>query len=78
MNKAFVKEDDESAAERLPDRAVSPHPNLVTSEGLALIGRMIARLNEEEAAARAAEDSHALARIVRDLRYWNARQPSAP
>jgi hypothetical protein len=34
MNKAFVKEDDDDTAERLPDRAVSPHPNLVTAEGL--------------------------------------------
>lgn len=77
MNKAFVKEDDDSAAERLPDRAVPPHPNLVTTEGLALIGDMIAKLNEEHAAAKAADDAHALARITRDLRYWNARGATA-
>ena len=77
MNKAFVKEDDDNVAERLPDRAVSPHPNLVTAEGLALIGKMIVKLNEEHAAAKAADDVHALARIMRDLRYWNGRQATA-
>ena len=77
MNKAFVKEDDDDTAERLPDRAVSPHPNLVTAEGFALIDKMIAKLNEEYAAAKAADDKHALARIIRDLRYWNGRQVTA-
>ena len=77
MNKAFVKEDDDNAAEWLPDRAVSPHPNLVTAEGFALIGKMIAKLNEEHASAKAADDEHALARIIRDLRYWNGRLATA-
>lgn len=76
MNKAFVKEDDD-IAERLPDRAVSPHPNLVTAKGLALIGQVIGRLKEEQDGAKSAADSHALARIARDLRYWNARQATA-
>jgi transcription elongation GreA/GreB family factor len=76
MNKAFVKEDDD-IAERLPDRAVSPHPNLVTAKGLALIGQLIGKLKEEQDGAKSEADSHALARIARDLRYWNARQATA-
>jgi transcription elongation GreA/GreB family factor len=76
MNKAFVKEDDD-IAERLPDRAVSPHPNLVTAKGLALIGQVIGKLKEEQDGAKSAADLHALARIARDLRYWNARQATA-
>ena len=77
MNKAFVKEDDDGPAERVPDRAVSPHPNLVTAEGLALIGEMITTLSQEHATARAADDPLALARIARDLRYWTSRQATA-
>ena len=34
MSRAFVKETDEILDE-LPDRPISPHPNLVTAEGLA-------------------------------------------
>ena len=38
MSRAFVKEPDGGAAlEPLPDRAISPHPNIVTPDGLALI-----------------------------------------
>jgi transcription elongation GreA/GreB family factor len=77
MNKAFVKEDDDGPVERLPDRAASAHPNLVTTEGLALIDETIATLNKEHAAAKAADDIHAIARIARDLRYWTSRQATA-
>jgi transcription elongation GreA/GreB family factor len=76
VNKAFVKEDD-GPVERLPDRAASAHPNLVTADGLAQIDEMIAALNHEHAAAKAAGDAHALARIARDLRYWASRQATA-
>ena len=38
MSRAFVKEDDPTGgAAVLPDRAISPHPNLVTRRGLRLI-----------------------------------------
>src|SRR3990167_7942288 len=38
MSVAFTREEDyESTAADLPDRPISPHPNLVTPEGLALI-----------------------------------------
>ncbi|MGF7161623.1 hypothetical protein FHS85_003264 [Rhodoligotrophos appendicifer] len=38
MSRAFVKEPDgEDVFQELPDRPVSPHPNLVTARGLGLI-----------------------------------------
>ncbi|HEY6992810.1 MAG TPA: transcription elongation factor GreA [Xanthobacteraceae bacterium] len=78
MSRAFVKEPDgEDVAEELPERPISPHPNLVTAEGLARIEAEIARLQQEHAAAQAANDRGALARTARDLRYWNARRATA-
>jgi len=78
MSRAFVKEPDgEEVFEELPDRPVSPHPNLVTTEGLALIEAEVARLQAEQAAAKAAGDRGRLARAARDLRYWAARLASA-
>src|SRR5258708_26171823 len=68
MSRAFVK-DLEDAVEELPDRPISPHPNLVTAEGLARIEAEVARLQQDHAAA--------LARAARDLRYWTARRASA-
>jgi transcription elongation GreA/GreB family factor len=59
------------------DRPISPHPNLVTAEGLARIETEVARLQQEQAAAHAADDRAALARVARDLRYWTARRASA-
>jgi transcription elongation GreA/GreB family factor len=78
MSRAFVKErDGEDALDELPERPVSPHPNLVTAEGLAHIEAEIARLQQEHAAAQAANDRGALARSARDLRYWTARRSTA-
>ncbi len=74
MSRAFVKEGD-GAAEALPDRPISPHPNLVTREGLALIDAHLERLRAEHAAA--GEDRDRLAGIARDMRYWAARRASA-
>ena len=76
MSKAFTKESDHGASERLPDRAVPPDANLVTAAGLAMIGEEIAKLREEQAAT-AADDGDALARISRELRYWTSRQATA-
>lgn len=76
MSRAFVKEQDDGA-EELPERPVSPHPNLVTPEGLAAIEAELQRLAKEHAQARAAEDKAAMARTARDLRYWQARRASA-
>jgi transcription elongation GreA/GreB family factor len=74
MSRAFVKEPDgDDSREELPERPISSHPNLVTMQGLARIEAEIARLQEEQAA----HDRGALARIARDLRYWNARRATA-
>ena len=76
MNRAFVKESDHDA-ESLPERAISPHPNLVTARGLALLEARVRELETERSAARAANDVAVLARIARDLRYFQARRDSA-
>src|SRR6266851_8083733 len=73
MSRAFVKEVDETV-EELPERPISPHPNFVTAEGLALIEATLARLQQEHAAAQAARDRAALAKLARDLRYWTSRR----
>ncbi|GAM98705.1 transcription elongation factor GreB [alpha proteobacterium U9-1i] len=75
MSRAFVKELDDAAGDELPDRPISPHPNLVTPQGLAQIEAELARLH---AAARAAgEDRAARTAIAREERYWVARRASA-
>ena len=76
MSRAFVKEVDETV-EELPERPISPHPNFVTAEGLALIEATLARLQQEHAAAQAARDRAALAKLARDLRYWTSRRTTA-
>lgn len=77
MSRAFVKETDGEDPGILPERRISPHPNLVTARGLRLIEERVARLASEHASARAADDRPALARLSRDLRYWRARRDSA-
>ena len=77
MSRAFVKEDDTGGIEPLPERPVSPHPNLVTPHGLADIDAHLAELQHRHATAARAEDRSALATIARDLRYWSARRASA-
>src|SRR5258707_13002860 len=76
MSRAFVK-DLEDAVEELPDRPISPHPNLVTAEGLARIEAEVARLQQEHGAAHPANDRPGRARAPRDLRYCTARLASA-
>jgi len=75
MSRAFVKEQDEDA--ELPDRPVSPHPNLVTVEGLAAMDTELARWREAYAEAQRSENRSDLARAARELRYWTARRGSA-
>jgi len=77
MNKAFVKGADEESVDDLPDRLISPHPNLVTPEGLAAIEAEMAHWDAERDAALAADDKDALARAHREQRYWAARRTSA-
>ena len=77
MSRAFVKEDDSGGIEPLPDRTISPHPNLVTEEGLAAIERTLTELQHRQAGALAAKDPVEQGTIGRELRYWNARRSSA-
>jgi transcription elongation GreA/GreB family factor len=82
MAVAFTREEDyEAQAANLPDRPVSPHPNLVTASGLAAIEAELAAARAAYAAAQAeggiSADRTAMARATRDLRYWCARRASA-
>lgn len=82
MSVAFTREEDyEARAADLPDRPISPHPNLVTPQGLAAIERALADAQGAYAAAQAnggvSADRTAMARATRDLRYWSARRASA-
>jgi transcription elongation GreA/GreB family factor len=82
MSVAFTKEEDsESAAADLPDRPISPHPNLVTAKGLAQLDEELARARAAYNAAQAngdvSADRTAMARATRDLRYYSARRASA-
>lgn len=82
MSVAFTKDEDhEAAAANLPDRPISPHPNLVTPEGLAQLEAAFATAKAAYIAAQAAgtvnEDRTAMARATRDLRYYTARLASA-
>ncbi len=76
MSRAFVKETDD-VQEILPDRPISPHPNLVTPQGLALIERDLSAATAEHGAAQASGDRAAIARTARELRYWTSRRGSA-
>jgi len=82
MAVAFTREEDyEAQAANLPDRPVSPHPNLVTASGLAAIEAELAAARGAYAAAQAeggiSADRTAMARATRDLRYWSARRATA-
>jgi len=82
MSVAFTKDEDhEAAAANLPDRPVSPHPNLVTPQGLAQLEAAFAAAKAAYSAAQAAgdvsEDRTHMARATRDLRYYTARLASA-
>ena len=82
MSVAFTREEDlEATAADLPDRPISPHPNLVTPAGLAAIDAALASARAAYAAAQSKGDIEAdrtaMARATRDLRYWSARRASA-
>lgn len=82
MSVAFTREEDlEATAADLADRPVSPHPNLVTPEGLAQIETELASARAAYTAAQVKgsidSDRTAMARATRDLRYWSARRASA-
>jgi transcription elongation GreA/GreB family factor len=82
MSVAFTREEDlEATAADLPDRPISPHPNLVTPEGLQQIEAALSEARAAYAAAQAKgsieTDRTAMARATRDLRYWSARRGTA-
>jgi transcription elongation GreA/GreB family factor len=82
MSVAFTKEEDsEAAAAHLPDRPISTHPNLVTAAGLAQLDAALASAKEAVALAQSnldlKTDRSAMARALRDLRYFTARRASA-
>lgn len=77
MSRAFVKEQEDAQIEELPDRLISQHPNLVTSEGLKQIEVEVKRLSAEHGEAQAAGDRARAAATARDLRYWTSRLNSA-
>ena len=82
MSVAFTREEDlEATAADLADRPISPHPNLVTPQGLAMIDAELASARAAYTAAKVKgsieSDRTAMARATRDLRYWSARRASA-
>jgi transcription elongation factor GreB len=80
MSRAFVKEPDEgAAAEDLPERQVSEHPNYVTPAGLEQLEAEVGRLETRRLELLEQEDDPEgeLDYVNRDLRYYTARLESA-
>ena len=83
MSVAFTKEDSaETASETLlPDRPVSPHPNLVTEAGLKALEFQLREAQEAYEAAQKIEDVNERRRQganpLRDARYFAARVRTA-
>ena len=83
MSVAFTKEDSaETASETLlPDRPVSPHPNLVTVAGLKALEFQLDQAREAYETAQKIEDANERRRQaaspLRDVRYFAARVRTA-
>lgn len=83
MSVAFVKEESAGTAAEthLPDRPVSPHPNLVTESGFKALERQLQEAKDAYEAANAIEDVNErrrqMAGPVRDLRYLAERLRTA-
>jgi transcription elongation GreA/GreB family factor len=83
LSVAFTKEDSaETASETLlPDRPVSPHPNLVTETGLKALEFQLHQAREAHRAAQNVEDVNERRRQaaipLRDMRYFAARVRTA-
>jgi transcription elongation GreA/GreB family factor len=83
LSVAFTKEESaETASETmLPDRLVSPHPNLVTAAGLQALERQLQQAQEAYEAAQKIEDANERRRQgavpLRDARYFAARVRTA-
>jgi transcription elongation GreA/GreB family factor len=80
---AFTKEESaETASETLlPDRPISPHPNLVTEAGLKALELQLRQAREAFEAAQSAEDVNERRRQaaipLRDVRYFSERVRTA-
>lgn len=83
LSVAFVKEESAEAASEtlLPDRPISPHPNLVTEAGLKALELQLQQAREAYSAASTIEDVNErrrqAANPLRDLRYLAARVRTA-
>ncbi|WPO42762.1 transcription elongation factor GreA [Tardiphaga sp. 42S5] len=83
MSVAFTKEESaETAAETLlPDRPISPHPNLVTEAGLKALEAQLKQAREAHDAASLIDDVNERRRQaaspLRDMRYFAARVRTA-
>lgn len=83
MSVAFTKEESaETASETLlPDRPISPHPNLVTEAGLKALTRQLEEAREAFEAAQTTEDVNERRRLsaipLRDVRYFSERVRTA-
>jgi len=83
LSVAFTKEESaETASETLlPDRPISPHPNLVTATGLKALERQLKEAREAYDAAQTTEDVNERRRLsaipFRDLRYFSERVRTA-
>jgi transcription elongation GreA/GreB family factor len=83
LSVAFTKEESaETAAEtQLPDRPISPHPNLVTEAGLKALELQLQQAREAYEAAQQIEDVNERRRQaavpLRDTRYLSARVRTA-
>jgi len=83
LSVAFTKEESaETASEtQLPDRPISPHPNLVTATGLKALERQLQEAREAYDAAQTTEDVNERRRLsaipFRDLRYFSERVRTA-
>ena len=83
MSVAFLKEESAEAASEtlLPDRAISPHPNLVTEAGMKALELQLGEARAAYDAASAIEDVNERRRQaaipLRDARYLAARVSTA-
>lgn len=83
MSVAFTKEESaETASETLlPDRPISPHPNLVTASGLEALERQLGEARAAYEKAQTTEDVNERRRLsaipLRDVRYFSERLRTA-
>ena len=83
MSVAFTKEESaETASETLlPDRPISPHPNLVTETGLQALQAQLQQAREAYEAAQTVDDVNEKRRQsavpLRDMRYFAERLRTA-